>query len=427
MEPSRAGPEFLAATRALAALPGAAVVERDDAVVWASPQAGVEVGAPWVVSADDAGGAPVVLDGAVHRVWRRAAPSDDRVFRALFEVNAAIKLLIDQGDGRIVDANPAAVAFYGWDLAELRARSIFDLNMLTPAEVQAEMERARTLRRTYFQFRHRTRGGAIADVEVYSGPVQIGGRTLLLSIIHDVTETRRIEEHMRRAQRLEALGRLAGGVAHDVGNLLTIIAASAQLAQRRGDAETAPFLAEILAATRRGADLTRRLLALGSQQALVPTVVPVRELVDRTVELVRPTLPERIAVATEVAEPLPPVLVDRGQIEMALLNLAINARDAMPAGGTLSLVAGAARDVPEVVARGDYVAVAVRDTGTGMDAATRARVFEPFFTTKPPGVGTGLGLPVAFGVVSQCGGTITVDSQPGRGSTFTVYLPVAPT
>jgi len=420
-----AGSELAVVARVLAARPGLTVIEREGVVVWASPGATVRPGDPWQASGDD-DGADVVLDARVHRIWyRRASSTSDPLFRALFEVNAVIKLLIDPADGRIVDANPAAVRFYGWELAELRAMTIYDINTLSPAEIAAELERARNRKRAKFEFRHRTRAGAIADVEVASGPITLAGRTLLLSIVHDVTEARRIEEQLRRVQGLEALGRLAAGIAHDVGNLLTVITASAQLAQRRADPATAGLMTEVLAATRRGADLTRRLLALGRQQALAPRAVAVDELLTDTVGLLRRTLPAQIAVTTRVAPALPPVHVDRAQIELVLLNLAINARDAMPDGGELVLSAAPAGELPPVVTPGSYVAVAVADTGTGMDPATRARVFEPFFTTKPPGAGTGLGLPVAFGVVTQTGGTITVDTAPGRGSTFTVYLPAA--
>ncbi len=287
--------------RVLAVRPGLTVIEREGVVVWASPGATVQPGEPWVASADD-DGADVVLDARVHRIWyRRASSTSDPLFRALFEVNAVSKLLIDPADGRIVDANPAAVRFYGWELAELRAMTIYEINTASPAEITAEMERARTRRRSKFEFRHRTQAGTIADVEVASGPITLAGRTLLLSIIHDVTEARRIEEQLRQVQGLEALGRLAAGIAHDVGNLLTVITASAQLAQRRGNADTAGLMTEVLAATRRGADLTRRLLALGSQQALAPRAVAVDELLADTVGLLRRTLPTEIAVTTRVA------------------------------------------------------------------------------------------------------------------------------
>ncbi|MBK9034226.1 MAG: PAS domain S-box protein [Myxococcales bacterium] len=419
------GPELGAAGRALAGHPGGAVIERAGVVVWASPAA-ARVGAPWTPPDGATGGEAVVLDGAPHRIWFLTPARDSAsLFRTLFDVNAAVMLLIDPDDGHLVDANSAAERFYGWTLAELRTRTIFDINTLSPTEIQLELERARTARRTHFEFRHRTARGAIADVEIYTGPIAVGGRTLLLSIIHDVTERRRVEEHLRRGQRLEALGRLAAGVAHDFNNLLTVIQTSSQLAQRRVGEDAAGLLAEIQSAARRGADLTRRLLALGSQQTLSPTVVTVAELIDDAVVLLRRTLPDTIALVTEVAPGLPPVHVDRGQIDLVLLNLALNGRDAMPRGGTLTIAGAAATDEPALLPAARYLAVRVSDTGVGMDAATRARIFEPFFTTKAAGAGTGLGLPVAFGVVTQSGGTITVDSQPGDGSTFTLYLPVA--
>ena len=416
--------ELAAVTRALSVGPTTAVIERDGVVVWASPALGLTIGARWSAPSD-ARGDEVALDGAPHVVWHlpRADSDGAELYRALFDVNAAIKLLLDPATGRIVDANRAAEQFYGWSQAELRELTIFEINPLPPTEVAAELERARVARRTYFEFRHRTKHGALVDVEIYTGPIELRGRTLLLSIIHDVTERRRVETQLRHAQRLEALGRLAAGVAHDFNNLLTIIHTSTQLALRRSG-DVSELLNEVQAATRRGADLTRRLLALGSQQTLTPRPVAVDELISDTVLLLRRTLPETITLVTSVAPGLPLVSVDRGQIDLVLLNLGLNARDAMPAGGTLTIRAREAGERPTLLPDGRYLAIAIEDTGVGMDAEVRARIFEPFFTTKPPGAGTGLGLPVAFGVVTQSGGTISVDSQPGVGTTFTMYLPL---
>ena len=416
--------ELAAVTRVLSMGPTAAVIERDGLVVWASAALGVAIGARWTPPSDARGDA-LLLDGAPHQIWHvpRADSDGAELYRALFDVNAAIKLLLDPATGRIVDANRAAERFYGWTQAELRELSIFEINTLSTAEVTAELERARVARRTYFEFRHRTKHGALVDVEIYTGPIELRGRTLLLSIIHDVTERRRVELQLRHAQRLEALGRLAAGVAHDFNNLLTIINTSIQLALRR-TGDVSELLTEVQAAARRGADLTRRLLALGSQQTLTPRPVAVDELISDTVILLRRTLPETIELVTAVAPGLPLVSVDRGQLDLVLLNLGLNARDAMPSGGTLTIHAREARDLPTLLPDGRYLAIAIEDTDVGMDAEVRARIFEPFFTTKPPGAGTGLGLPVAFGVVTQSGGTITVDSQPGIGTTFTMYLPL---
>ena len=369
---------------------------------------------------DRARGAP--LGGALSEETLRER---EAMYRALFEVNAAIKLLIDPADGRIIDANPAAAQFYGWSLDELRAMTIGEINVLSPAELADELERARTRRRTSFAFRHRTRGGAIADVEVHSGPIVLGGRTLLFSIIHDVTERNRFEEQVRRGQRLEAIGRLAAGIAHDFNNILTVISASAQLAGRVGDPDRlAACLDDIRAASARGATLTGHLLALGRAQALTPVSVDLAPLVERMAETLRRVLGDPIVVEVAAATDLPRVMIDPGQLELALLNLAINARDAMPDGGHLALTAARATSRPPGLADGDYLALTVADDGRGMDDETRARIFEPFFTTRGDAGGTGLGLAIALGFLSQSGGTITVDSEPGIGTRFTLYLPV---
>ena len=303
--------------------------------------------------------------------------------------------------------------------------TIQQINVLSPAEIAVELERARTRKRTSFEFRHRTRGGALADVEVHSGPVVIAGRTLLLSIIHDVTERNRFEEQVRRGQRLEAIGRLAAGIAHDFNNILTVISASAQLAARLDVVpRVAASLTDIRDAAARGATLTGHLLALGRAQALTPISVDLGALVERLGDTLRRVLGDPIVVAVEVADAVPRVLIDPGQLELALINLALNARDAMPSGGRLTLGVAAATTRPLELAAGDYVALTVVDDGDGMDADTRARIFEPFFTTKAITGGSGLGLAIALGFVSQSGGTITVDSQPGVGARFTLFLPV---
>ncbi|MEZ4403108.1 MAG: ATP-binding protein [Kofleriaceae bacterium] len=418
----------------LAAAPGGAVIERAGRVVAVTAGLAAHPGSPpegWLgqpVAAVGAvtGGAGIELDGVLHRVWYpTGAQADDPGFRALFDVNAAVMFIIDPTDGRIVDANRPAEQFYGWSRAELQAKTIHDINTLPRAEIDAEMARAHARARNSFRFKHRTRAGAVADVEVYSGPLEVGGRRMLLSIVHDVTARRQVEEQLWHARRLDALGRLAAGVAHDFNTLLTIIQAAVQLAERRGVAgAAADVLADIHAAARRGAVLTRQLLALGRQQALEPTVSDLACVVRAVTALIGRTLPASIDVQCEVADGLPPTLVDVNQLELVLLNLAINARDAMPDGGELRLVLRRAGAPPEPLV-GEFLALEVSDTGVGMGDDTRDRIFEPFFTTKPEGLGTGLGLSMAFGLLNQSGGTITVASQPGRGTTFTLYLPVA--
>ena len=223
------------------------------------------------------------------------------------------------------------------------------------------------------------------------------------------------QEQLFEAQRLESVGRLAGGIAHDFNNLLTIVMGHASvLANTLRQPGTQESVAQIKKAAARAADLTRQLLAFGRKQVLSPGVVDVREIVNGAERMLRSVVGERIALITKLSpEPLP-VIVDAAQLEQVLVNLILNARDAMPQGG----VATIAGEIDS-----DCVRIAVSDTGTGMDEATLARVFEPFFTTKGPGRGTGLGLSTAYGFITQSGGTLSATSRPGEGTTFTILLP----
>ena len=351
----------------------------------------------------------------------------DALYRALFDVNSAVKLVIDPAPGpehgRILDANLAAVEFYGWSRDELRGMRITDINTLTPDEVRAEMECARTLRRRYFRFRHRTKGGEVRAVEVHSGPIHLDGKELLFSIIHDVTERDQLEEHLKRSQRLETIGQLAGGVAHDFNNLLTVIISATRLARTRlpADHPSLRFLAEIDAASQRGANLTRQLLAFSRRQVMMPRPCAVDAVVAELVPLIERSIGTSHPIGLTVTA-VPPVIADPAQLEQVVMNLVLNARDAQPEGGSIEVVVGASPGEPRCdVPPGNWVTIAVSDRGAGMDEPTRARAFEPFFTTKPEG--TGMGLATVYGIVRQSGGHVAVASASGEGSTFTVYLP----
>jgi two-component system, cell cycle sensor histidine kinase and response regulator CckA len=242
-------------------------------------------------------------------------------------------------------------------------------------------------------------------------------------------ERRRLEQQLLQSQKLEAVGRLAGGIAHDFNNVLTAILGSSELllldtppgAPKREELEI------IRDAATRARDLIRQLLAFSARQVLTPTVLDLNDLVNNVTKLLRRLIGEDVELGTALAPDLAAVRADPGQIEQVLVNLAVNARDAMPKGGRLTIetanteVANAAsqHEVPP----GRYVRLQVTDTGVGMDAETRGRLFEPFFTTKPRGKGTGLGLPMVYGIVRQSGGHVTVASAPGAGTTFEIYLP----
>jgi signal transduction histidine kinase/ActR/RegA family two-component response regulator len=255
----------------------------------------------------------------------------------------------------------------------------------------------------------------------------------MIGTVQDITERRQLEEQLRQAQKLEAIGRLAGGVAHDLNNALTAIVGYTELAlgALASDHAARPDVEEIRRAAERAESVTRQLLAFSRKQLLEPRVFSLQETIATLQRMLERLLGPAITLTTTTAPDLPPVYGDPGQIQQALVNLAVNARDAMPDGGQLTVHAtrvrideAHARGQPPLVA-GDYVEIAVADTGPGMSVETQRHIFEPFFTTKGVGKGTGLGLAMVYGTVKQSGGFIFVDSQEGRGTTFRLYFPPA--
>jgi PAS domain S-box-containing protein len=264
---------------------------------------------------------------------------------------------------------------------------------------------------------------------------EAGNPAQLLGTIQDVTERRRIEEQLRQAQKMEAIGNLTGGMAHDFNNLLGIIVGYLGLAREQisGDEGLAAMVDEALDAAWRGADLTRRLLAFARRQPLRPVRIEANDLIENTVRLLRRLLGEDIEVSLHPAPDIWPIVADPAQLEAAIANLGTNARDAMPHGGRLIIATGNRHLDADYVTEhaeatvGDFVMIEVSDTGSGMTAEVMSRIFEPFFTTKEQGKGTGLGLSMVFGFLRQSGGHVSVYSEPGVGTTFRLYLPRATT
>ncbi|MEO8430972.1 MAG: PAS domain S-box protein [Acidobacteriota bacterium] len=262
-------------------------------------------------------------------------------------------------------------------------------------------------------------------------PDAAGRSGRMVGIVQDITERTRLQERFLHSQKMEAVGRLAGGVAHDFNNLLTVILGYVDLLlsqvseadPMRGDLE------EVQKAGERAASLTRQLLALSRQQMLEPKVIDVNAVVENLEKMLRRLLGEDIELVTRLLPGGVRIRADPGQLEQVILNLAVNARDAMPAGGTITMAtSSAALDIPRELGRyavrpGEYAVLEVQDTGTGMDASTRDRIFEPFFTTKEKGKGTGLGLATAYGIVKQSGGYILCDTEPAKGTRFEIFLP----
>ncbi|MFE1599128.1 ATP-binding protein [Methylobacterium sp. ID0610] len=245
----------------------------------------------------------------------------------------------------------------------------------------------------------------------------------LASLTRETAQRAAAEEQLRQSQKMEAVGQLTGGIAHDFNNLLAVITGSLEVLQRRiarGDTDVTRFIDGALDGADRAAKLTHRLLAFARQQPLEPRPTDPNDLITGMVDLLRRTLGETVTVETRLAVAAPPIFVDRNQLENAILNLAVNARDAMPGGGRLTLET--ARETAE--GGRPVIAVTVRDTGTGMPPEVVARAFEPFFTTKPQGRGTGLGLSQVYGFVTQSGGTVRIDSKPGLGTAIVLVLPV---
>ena len=336
--------------------------------------------------------------------------------RAVFETSLDAVLVMDD-TRHFVDVNPAACDLFGISKRDLLGRTLDDF---LPAERLATIDEAWgafLVDESLIEDRHIQRlDGTLRQIEGAIRPNFLP--SLHIVFLHDVTERKKLEAELLGAQKLESIGRLAGGVAHDFNNLLTAISGytSLLLDRTNGDLALAHDLGEIHRAAERATQLTRQLLAFGRRQVLQPRALDLNEALGETGSLLRRLLGEHVELELRPASALGTVRVDPGQIEQVIVNLAVNARDAMPSGGRLTI---STRELE--LETGPTIELEVTDTGIGMDEATQAQIFEPFFTTRAEG--TGLGLASVYGIVSQSGGTITVESLPGEGSTFRVRLP----
>lgn len=509
---------------------------------------------PWYESRNEIGG--IILFSEVITQRKRSEEElrlSEQRFRSIFEDNLAVMLLIDPDSGAIVDANEAAVRFYGWTRERLLSMSVDQINTLPRDVVIKEMNNARELRQVFFEFKHRQSDGVIRDVEVFASRIEIGGREFLHSIVHDVTERKKAEASLRlhatalhsaanaivitdvegtiltanpafcaltgyeqedvigrktsilnsgaqdaafyrtmwetillgkvwrnelinrrkdgshyteemtitpvfddrgqvthfiaikqditqqkalqlqvlQTQKVQSIGTLAGGIAHDFNNILGIIIGHAHMLKRVAlDPERLSQNVDIMIRTsERGAALVKQLLTFARKSDVVFQTVLLNDLIREVVTLIQETFPKTITISTDLQRDLPVIAADSGQLHQVLINLCVNARDAMPRGGELHIstrsVDGATviSRQPNANAR-EYVEIVVRDNGAGMDKATLQKIFEPFFTTKGIGKGTGLGLSVVYGIVQTHQGFIDVISEPGHGTGVTVYLPV---
>ena len=360
---------------------------------------------------------------------RRA--SQDR-YSLIFKANPYPMAVMDVATRRLVAINDAAVAEYGWSREEvlsMSANEFYPPEELPALEArrQADMPREADVVRG---FHHRRKDGTIFSVEMHTRAIELDGRPKLLTIMENVTERRAIEEQLRQAQKMEAVGRLTGGIAHDFNNILSVILANVDIEDEvLTAAEMTDRMSRIGEAVDRASTLTRQLLAFSRKLPLNPKRTQLNDLVAGTGRLLRRALGEHIELDAVLADNLWQVNVDRAQVETALVNLCINARDAMSGGGRLliettnvTLDHDYVGENPDAVA-GDYVLISVSDSGTGIPPEVLSKVFEPFFTTKEVGKGTGLGLSMVYGFIKQSEGHIEIESEVGRGTKVKLYLP----
>jgi PAS domain S-box-containing protein len=366
------------------------------------------------------------------RLLQSLAASEER-YRLLFEVNPLPMWVYDAKTLRFLAVNEAAVRHYGYTRQEFLAMDITDIRPREEVEALLSDLRSRGGPGSPVPgtWRHRKKDGTLIDVEITAGKVMFEGRPAALVLSHDVTERLRLEERLGQAEKMEAIGRLAGGVAHDFNNLLTVISGYTEILLAKADVDGREQLGEIAHAAEQAAGLTRQLLAFSRRQVLHPRVLDLNEIVAGMEPMVRRIIGDDVSVGVRLVPELAPVEADQAQIERVILNLAANARDAMPDGGRLTIeTQNVELDEDYVGSRGEGTAgpnvlLAVSDTGVGMSEEVQRHLFEPFFTTKSPGAGTGLGLATVFGVVKQSGGSIYVYSEEGLGTTFKIYLPAA--
>jgi PAS domain S-box-containing protein len=355
-----------------------------------------------------------------------------QTLRTIIDASVLAIVALDR-DGRVTLWNNASTRLFGWSAQEVLGRPLPTIPEDKRAEFEDHLARSHTGEDVVYETQRRRKDGSVVDVlrssaAIFDPQGELAGS---MAIFVDLTERKQLEEQLRQAAKMEGIGRLAGGIAHDFNNLLTVIGGRSYmlLSQLPAGHAMRRDLILIQQTGDRAAALTRQLLAFSRKQTLAPAVIDLNEIVSGMRTLLERVLGEDVDLSMDLDPSLGHVTADPGQIEQVILNMAVNARDAMPEGGPLTLETRHVEVVPTYarqkveLAPGPYEVLSISDGGVGMDAATVARIFEPFFTTKPVGKGTGLGLATAYGIVKQSGGHITVYSEPGSGSTFRIYLP----
>jgi PAS domain S-box-containing protein len=379
------------------------------------------------------------LDITERKQAENALRESEERFSKAFRLSPVPLVISDPATGRFIDVNEQWLKMLGHSREETIGHTSFELGIWANPEIRSQMG-GRLRREGSFSdvpVQFLTHDGGTRDILWSAAMINIGGEELMLSLVYDYTDKKQAEEEKEKlqtqllqAQKMESIGRLAGGVAHDYNNMLGVILGHAELAMMKGgeDNPLKHHLKEITNAAQRSADLTQQLLAFARRQTIAPQIMDLNAAVAATMQMLRWLIGENIELAFLPKEEDYPVKIDPSQLDQILVNLCVNARDAIDGVGRISIETGeTSLDVDSrsaaYIAPGDYVLLAVNDNGCGMDRETQAKIFEPFFTTKGIGQGTGLGLATVYGIVKQNDGFINVYSEPGKGTTFKIYLP----
>jgi PAS domain S-box-containing protein len=358
--------------------------------------------------------------------------SEER-FRKLFEHNLVVQLIINIDTFQIEDASPAAAKFYGYELEELKGMMYYEISMTEVAELKRRLEQVWNNERNHWIVKHKNSNGDVLDIELYSSPIEMQGDRIIYTLIFDISEKLMIEQQYLHSQKMESVGKLAGGVAHDFNNMLSVILNYALLSLNELDQDSIvyKYVKEIYSAGEKSAQLTSQLLGYARKQTILPEILNINSVINDIMQMIRRLLREDIDIVWNLNEDLWYVKLDVSQLHQIIMNLCVNAGDAIDGAGKIEITTDNVKleDIKNIheplenIKHDKFVKLSVKDNGSGISKKDLKHIFEPFFTTKLSGEGTGLGLATIYGIVKQNDGFITVDSELGIGAEFSIYFP----